>query len=106
MKLKKNDTILVIKGKDKQKKGKIVKVFPADLKIVVEGVNIKKKHVKSRRAGQKGQIVEVTRPFSAANVKLLCPKCGNPSRVGYKMATNEDGKINKSRICKKCKAEI
>lgn len=107
MKLKKNDIVLAIKGKDRKKKGKILKVLSEQGKILVEGMNVKKKHMKPRRAGQKGQIVEVVRPFSAANVKLVCPKCGRPTRVGFKIMKNEAGKkTGKARVCKKCNAEI
>ncbi|OGD38489.1 50S ribosomal protein L24 [Candidatus Azambacteria bacterium RIFCSPLOWO2_01_FULL_46_26] len=107
MKLKKGDIVLIIKGKDRTKKGKILKVFTAESKIIVEGINLRKKHAKARRAGQKGQIIEISAPISAANVKLLCPKCALPARIGFKVAVNDEGrKVGKFRICKKCKAEI
>ena len=101
MKIKKNDTVLIIACKDKGKKGKVLKSLPKENKIIVEGLNLAKKHQKPRRSGEKGQVVEVSRPLSVSNVKLICPKCGQGTRVGYK--TTETDKF---RICKKCQSEI
>ena len=101
MKIKKGDNVLVVSGKDRGKKGKVLRAFPRDAKIVVEGINVRKKHVRAKRAGQKGQIVEMPSLFSVSNVKILCTKCGKTTRVGYKMEGTK-----KSRICKKCGAEI
>lgn len=101
MKIKKNDIILVMSGKDKGKKGKVIKVFPETSKIVVENINLVKKHVRAKKQGEKGQIVAITKPFDVSKVKLVCPKCGQAARIGYKIM--ESGKF---RICKKCKEEI
>jgi len=101
MKVKKGDTVLVISGKDRGKQGKILDVFPKEEKIVVEGANLRKRHMRPKRSGEKGQIVEVPLPFPASKVKLMCPKCGKPTRVGYKFEGNK-----KYRICKKCKSEL
>lgn len=101
MKLRKSDLVLVISGDDRLKKGKIVKVLPAENKVLVEGVNIIKKHVKPKRNGEKGQIVQIAKPISISKVKLICPKCNAVSRVGY--AVNAE---NKNRVCKKCGQEI
>ncbi len=101
MKIKKGDNVLVITGKDSGKKGKVLRALPREAKIVVEGANIRKKHVRAKRAGQKGQIVEMPGVFSVSNVKLLCPKCGKAIRIGYKV---EAGK--KVRVCKKCNTEL
>ena len=101
MKIKKGDTVLIINGKDKGKKAKVLESFPRRNKIVVEGVNIVKRHRRPRREKEKGQIVEVAAPIDASNVKLVCPKCSQPSRVGYRLT--EKGKY---RICKKCNQEI
>ncbi|KKR02915.1 MAG: 50S ribosomal protein L24 [Parcubacteria group bacterium GW2011_GWF2_39_13b] len=101
MKIKKNDTILIISGKDKGKKGKVLKVMPKESKIVVEGLNLIKKHQRPRKQGEKGQVIEIARPFNISNVKLVCPKCGQGTRVGYKIAEKE-----KFRMCKKCDSEI
>ena len=104
VKIKTGDTVLVIIGKDRTKKGKVIEVFPKDNRIIVEGINIVKKHVRARRAGEKGQRVEVPRPLNISNVKLICSKCKKPTRVGYKPV--QKSKEKKIRICKKCGQEI
>ncbi len=101
MKIKKGDNILVISGKDKGRTGKILKSLPRELKILVDGINLKKKHVRPKREGEKGQVVSLPAPMNISNVKLICPKCGKAVRVGYKVE-----KDNKQRICKKCKQAI
>lgn len=101
MKLKKGDTVLIMTGKDRGKKAKILKAYPKDGKILVEGINMVKKHQKPRKQGEKGQIVVMPRPINASNAKLICPKCGKPSRIGFNV--NQKGKV---RICKKCQQEI
>ncbi len=101
MKVKKNDQIIVISGKDKDKKGKVLRVFPKEGKILVEGMNIKKKHSRPKKSGEKGEIISLLRPFDASNVKVVCPKCSQPARIGYKLTEKK-----KFRICKKCKQEI
>jgi len=101
MKIRKGDTVLIISGKDRGKTGKVLNVFPREEKVVVEGTNIRKKHVRPRRSGEKGQIVEMPAPLSISNVKLICPKCSKATRVGYKIAEEK-----KYRICKKCGQEI
>jgi len=101
MKIKKGDTILVISGKDRGRKGKVLKVFPKDGKILVEGINLKKKHQKPKRTGEKGQIVTLPGLINIPNLKLICPKCGKATRVGYIIVENK-----KYRICKKCGQEI
>ena len=85
MKLKKGDQIIVISGSDKGSKGKISQVFPSVNKILVEGVNVKKRHQRPMRSGQKGTIVERAVPFDASNAMLLDPTLGVPTRVGKKM---------------------
>lgn len=101
MKIKKSDTILVISGKDRGRKGKVLKVSPKENRILIEGINLRKKHRRPRRSGEKGQIVELPAPVSISSVKLICPKCGKATKVGYKIT---EGK--KYRICKKCGQEI
>lgn len=101
MRIKKGDTVLIIKGKDKGKKAKVLRGFPEKNQVLVEGVNIKKVHKRPRREGEKGQVVEVPAPLNIAKVKLICPKCGKPAKVGYRV----EGK-RKKRICKKCQTEI
>jgi large subunit ribosomal protein L24 len=101
MKIKENDTVLIMSGKYRGKRGKVLISFPKEDKILVEGINLRKKHQKPRAQGQKGQIVEKPSPIHVSSVKLICPKCGSPTRVGYKMS-----KDKKYRICKKCEQEI
>lgn len=97
MKLKKEDIVLVISGKDKGKKGKILRALPKRGRVMVEGVNLIKKHQKPKKTGEKGQIVEMSALIDISNVKLICSKCDQATRVGYKIVDNR-----KYRICKKC----
>jgi large subunit ribosomal protein L24 len=101
MKFKKGDTILVISGKDKGRTAKILKSLPKENKILVEGINLKKKHVRPKREGEKGQVVEIPAAMNTSNVKIICTKCGKATRVGYKIEGD-----SKKRICKKCLQEI
>lgn len=101
MKIKKGDTVLVISGKDRGKKGKILKAFPKERRVLIEGVNLKKKHQKPKKTGEKGQIIEKPAPISVSNAKLICSKCNKAVRVGYKIAGKK-----KYRICKKCNKQI
>ena len=91
------DTVVVLSGKDKGKQGKVLQVSPKEGKVIVEGLNIATKHVKPRRQGEQGGIVEAEAAMYACKVQLVCPKCGKPTRVGH---VEEDGK--KLRVCKKC----
>ncbi|MFY9458067.1 MAG: 50S ribosomal protein L24 [Candidatus Spechtbacterales bacterium] len=101
MKLKKNDNVLIISGKDRGRKGRILEVFRGEGKIMVEGMNMHKKHRRPRRQGQKGEIVQVATPIDASNAKVICTKCAKPARVGYKITAEK-----KYRVCKKCGEEI
>jgi len=101
MKIKKNDIVKMNNGKDKGKTGKVLTVFPADSKIMVEGLNLVKKHRRPRKEREKGQRIEMPRRVAVSSVMLVCPKCGKAVRVGYKITDN-----NKFRVCKKCGAEI
>lgn len=101
MKIKTNDKVKVLKGKDRNKEGKVIQVFPQAEKLVVEGLNIMKKHLRTKKAGEKGQVIELSAPLRAANVMLICPKCGKATRVSYK----KDGE-DKKRACSKCKEFI
>lgn len=101
MKIKKGDNVLIIKGKDRGKTGKVIKALPKENKVVIEGLNLVKKHIKPRRQGEKGKIVEIPRPIYVSNVKLICPNCNKPTRVGYKFEGEE-----KYRYCKKCQQLI
>lgn len=93
--------VLVISGKNRTRKGKILSVFPRTGKVLVEGVQLRKKHVRPRKAGQKGEIVSLPTPIDSSNIKLVCPKCARPARVGF--ASRGGGKI---RVCKKCAGEF
>ena len=100
MKIHKNDNVIMLGGKDRGKTGKVVLVFPGSGKLVVEGLNKIKKHVRARKQGQKGQIISKERAVPASSVALICKSCGKPTRIGYKFVGE-----NKTRVCKKCKAE-
>lgn len=102
MKIKKNDQVLIIRGKDKNKKGKVIRVLPKEDKVVIEGLNLVTRHVRGRREGEKGQIIKIARPIPASNVLLICPHCHQPIRVGYKILANK----KKQRWCRKCKEII
>jgi len=97
MKIKKDDIVLIISGKYRNKTGKILKAFPKKDQVLVEGINLRKKHQKPKKTGEKGQIIEMPAPLDISNVQLICPKCKKATRVGYRI---EGGK--KYRICKKC----
>ena len=101
MKLKKGDNVIVLSGNDKGKTGEVLEVIPKTEKVIVKGVNIRKKHVKPRKAGEEGGIIPSEYPIHSSKVNIICPKCGKVSKIGYKV---EDGK--KVRICKKCGAEL
>lgn len=102
MKLKRGDTVLVMVGKDKTRRGKIEKVYPKLNKVLVAGLNVYKKHLRAQSKEKPGGVIEFSRPLPVANVALLCPKCKKPTRVGYLI----DKKQEKHRICKKCQAYI
>src|ERR1700749_4671383 len=101
MKLKTGDLVTVVRGKDAGKTEKITKVFTKENKVLVDGVNQYKRHVKARMQGQKSEIITLTKPLPIASVQLVCPKCKKLTRVGYKFLKDE-----KVRYFKKCKAEI
>ncbi len=94
--VKTGDNVMIISGKDKGKKGKVLEVSPKEGKVIVEGCNLVTKHVKPRQMGQQGGIVKAEAALYACKVMPICPKCGKPTRVGHKI--NEDGK--KVRVCK------
>ncbi len=101
MKIKKGDKIKIIAGKDKGREGVVEKALPKQRKVVVTGLNLYKKHVRPRREGEKGGIIEVARPLDVAKVALICPKCKKVTRVGYKIEGKE-----KFRICLNCGERI
>lgn len=99
MKIRKNDTVQIISGKDKGKKGKVLRSLPKENKVVVEGLNLVTKHVRPKRAGEKGQRIKMATPLNVSKVMLICPRCKKSIRAGYKILT--DGR--KKRSCRKCK---
>lgn len=101
MRIKKGDQVRIISGKDRGKSGKVLRVIAENSKIVVEGINLAKKHMKPKKGGEKGQRVEIPAPLSISNTMLVCPKCGKLTRVRFDIKGE-----NKSRICKKCKSEV
>ena len=101
MRIKKGDTVQVLSGNDKGKTGEVLEVMPKDSKVVVKGVNVRKKHVKARKQGQESGIISVECAINSSKVNVVCPKCGKSTRVEYKIEDNK-----KVRICKKCGAKI
>ncbi|HEY4497911.1 MAG TPA: 50S ribosomal protein L24 [Candidatus Paceibacterota bacterium] len=105
LKIKKNDTVTVISGKDRGRRGKVIDVFPETNKMVVEGVAFKKKHQRPRKAGQKGETVTLPSPIDASNVMLYCSHCARGVRVGFVGGTKQSA-APKQRVCKKCNNAI
>ena len=102
MKIKTGDTVKVIAGKDKDKEGKVLSVDKKTGRVVVEGVNMVKKHVKPRRQGETGGIIEAEGAFYACKAMIVCPKCDKGVKIGHKILDN--GK--KIRVCSKCGEEL
>ena len=101
MNIHKNDTVKIIAGKDRGKEGKVLRVDPVSSRILVDGINLMKKHRKSKKQGEKGEIVSLPRFLDASNTMIICGSCSRPARVGYRI---EEGR--KIRYCKKCKSNI
>ena len=101
MRLKKGDEVVVIAGKDKGREGTVMTVLPTDNKVIVDGVNVAKKHQRAVRATMQAGIIDKDMPMPASNVALICPSCGQ-TRVGYRF--DEQGK--KVRICRKCGGDV
>ena len=110
MHVKTKDSVIVISGKDKGKKGKVSASFPKLNRVTVEGVNVVTKHQKARNAMTPGGIIHKEMPIDASNVMLVCPKCGKAVRVSRKIEREQDenGRTHRKiiRVCKKCGAEI
>jgi large subunit ribosomal protein L24 len=102
LKIRKNDFVQIIKGKDKGKKGKVLELVSNNQRALVEGLNLVKKHKRQTRQDQKGGIVSIESPISVANVMYFCKGCNRGVRVGFQMA--KDG--TKTRICKSCKEVV
>ncbi len=101
MKIKKDDTVVIISGKDRGKKGKVIEALPQKSKVIIEGVNLRKKHIRPKKSGEKGQIIEMPSPLDVSDVKIICKECGKATRVGVKKENSK-----KIRICKKCGKEL
>ena len=101
MKIKKGDTVKILSGNDKGKTGEVLTVMPKENKIVVKGVNVRKKHIKPRKQGEEGGIISVECAIHSAKANVVCPKCGKATKIGY--VTEKGEKI---RICKKCNAKL
>ena len=102
LKIKKNDKVVVLSGKDKGKTGKVLGTVPSERKVVVEGINVVTCHIKPRKQGEEGGILKKEAPIYACKVQRVCPKCNKPTRPAHKLLA--DGK--KVCVCKKCGAEI
>ncbi len=100
--IKKNDTVIVITGKEKGKRGRVISVNPSKHRVLIEGINIIKRHMKPSKKYSQGGIIEKEAPLHISNVMLLCPKCGKPTRISNTILA--DGK--KMRTCTKCKEVI
>ena len=101
MKIKKGDTVCVLSGNDKGKKGEVLEVIPKTEKVILKGVNIRKRHIKPKKQGEEGGIIPVECAIHASKLSVVCPKCGKPSRIGYVIEKDE-----KVRVCKKCNAKL
>lgn len=99
MKIHKGDTVQIMTGKDRNKSGKVLKIDPRAGVVLVEGLNLVKKHVRPKKQGEKGQVINLPRPLNISKVMILCPSCGKPARVGFKQSGDK-----KDRYCKKCQA--
>ena len=102
MKIRKGDRVVVLKGKDRGKEGTVMRVLPTERKVIVDGVNVAKKHQKPTRTTMQGGIIDKDMPIDASNVAIVSPKDGKPTRVGYKI--DDDGR--KVRICKRTGVQL
>jgi len=100
MHIKKGDNVIVVAGREKGKQGKVIHVFLDSKKVVVEGLNIRHKHARPRKAGEKGQKLSAPASMDVSNVMLVCSRCGKPTRVARKSVAESGSKV---RACKKCK---
>ncbi|HOK34532.1 MAG TPA: 50S ribosomal protein L24 [Candidatus Paceibacterota bacterium] len=101
MKIRKGDNVIIIKGKDRKKTGRVLRVLPKENKVIIENLNLVKKIKKPKKEGEKGEIISIPRAIDCSNVMLVCPSCQKSTRIGIAF---EDGK--KYRVCKKCQKKI
>ena len=102
MRIHKGDTVKVLSGNDKGKTGEVLEVIPKTEKIIVKGINIRKKHVKPRKQGEEGGIISVESAIHSAKVNVVCSKCNKATKIGYEVDKNG----NRVRVCKKCGAKL
>ena len=102
MKIKKGDTVHMLSGKDKGKTGKVLSVFPAQKRIIVDQINMQTRHRRSKKQGKKGEKVVLAMPIAASAVLVVCPSCRKPARIGFRIGDNK----KKNRVCKKCNNAI
>jgi len=102
MKIRKDDTVVITAGKDRGKKGKVRRALPTEDRVIVEGLNMIKRHSRARRAARQAGIIELEAPIHVSDVMLVCEKCGKPTRVSFRFL--DDGK--KVRICNSCREVI
>jgi large subunit ribosomal protein L24 len=102
MKIRKGDRVKVLAGKDRGREGTVTFAYPKEGRVIVDGVNVAKKHQKPTRATQQGGIIDKEMPIAVSNVAIICPSCGKPTRVGQRL--DADG--TKTRICRKCEGDL
>lgn len=101
MNIKKDDNVVITKGKDRGETGRVIKAFPAEKRVIVEEANFVKKRTKPKKKGEEGKTVRMEAPIPVSNVKLICGNCGKGVRVGY-----EKRKGGKIRVCKQCGEKV
>ncbi|MBK9179610.1 MAG: 50S ribosomal protein L24 [Acidimicrobiales bacterium] len=101
MKIRKGDRVRVLTGKDRGKEGTVMRALPAERKVIVDGVNVAKKHQKAKQATMQGGIIDKDMPLPVANVAIVCSSCG-PTRIGYRF----DAAGDKVRVCRKCGGDL
>jgi len=101
LKIKKGDTVKVLSGNDKGKTGEVLEVIPKTEKIIVKGINVRKKHVKARKQGEESGILSIECAIHSSKVNVVCPKCNKPTRIGYVVEKDE-----KVRVCKRCGTKL
>jgi large subunit ribosomal protein L24 len=100
--IKKNDTVMIMKGRDRGKTGRTMKVIPKEDRAIVEGRNLVKKHARKTQQNPQGGIIQIESSISLSNLMPVCPKCNRPARIGF--SVQKDG--NKVRVCRECKEEL
>lgn len=107
MKIHKDDQVIVISGNERGKRGRVLKVFPKNNKVIVEGISFVKRHTKASQKQPQGGIITKEAPINASNVMVICPKCGVRTKMGVKTIKDESkGKTSRVRFCKKCEEMI